>query len=270
MKTRIAVALCLWAILAALEGAAAFGCTYPAVQGVIDWKKETKPFPKIDILQDFHGQRWDAAPWDPAGHAAIDSAIFMPPTAQKLGDNVTFRNLTVAALARDCSVSSVTVWYWADVNNNQIADNQDLVKVGGTQQECGWHPLIQLDEDIPTNRAFNLFSESPDKTWEDKLRSGMSYLLLIEVHAEVGYQQICSFIFASDTIDTSGFPDRIEIVDFTTPGCAWDTYGPEAYRYFDGLPYPSRVPDGIEDREILWIRINQPPPSPGPRGSGGR
>jgi len=257
--------MCLWILATLLVGGVALGWESPAVQGVIDWKGETRPSPKIDFLQDVHEQGWDVANGDLAKHAAMDRTIFMPHALQKVGDSVTFRNLTVAVLTQNCSVSCVTVWYWGDVNNNGIADEDDKILVNNQLTPQSWKELVHLGSPIPENTAFNLFGGIAQGSG-NMLRSGLSYLLLIEVITD--NPPLDSYSFAG-AIDTSEFP-AVTIKDAGPATTSWGQQGVPAWGDLEGHAVPPGRWDGIDNREILWIRVNQPPPSPGPRGSGGR
>jgi hypothetical protein len=276
-------------LLTLLTAAAFAGPPMWSVQGVIDWSPFYYGSP--NTVHKVYDEKWNLSGQSLPDHAAKDGFVFLP-RDQDVDADVPFGTLAGAAaliLVKPIDPDYIDwyrIWVWADVNANGAADNLDLIwedangngKVDdGEMKKQNWQLLVQeaaapgwYDTVSGEAQIGNLLKSGPIQ-----LHAGMHYLLLLEVHGHIppdengryDSDEGTSLQFSSPVRLASS--DRIQ-VDYTpklsTSG--WDP-ADENLKYItkDGQPLtyngqPSSRQTGVDNFEMLWLRVNDPPRGP--------
>ena len=258
----------LMAILLPAGAAASFACDWWTVGGVIDWGSLN--YGSSTLVHRLEDGLWEEVIGEFADHAARDGYVLLPPTEQ--GDEkVQFRMLSGAtAVYRwpdedkgDTKVNWYQVWAWPDVNNNGKADS-------GDGKDQNW--IFMFDEEGDTYRysktgvgyIFNLLMNDPLP-----LPPGITYLLLLRVQGSATQNPSTTgtnleFV---NTVTLVEGEDKVQLGQAGPAGPeAWSKTEGELWEE-DGTPIGKYVDKGgndvgVDDHEILWIRVNRPPRGP--------
>jgi len=250
------------AILSLLAGALAIlavclvakACDWWVVQGVIDWseyyipgKPATQTPGVYPIYQDGYPDKLVGWGWDqPNGNGnlkcftANDGDILLP-RPEQIDADVSLGILAGGVVlekgpAADpgITVNWYEVWSWEDVNNNGLADPED-----GADQN--WKNLLEIGHP-EINKAIDLVPSSLG------LKSGKTYLLLIR--ASAGGKTNLQFYGGV----ALSWPN-LSITD-------WADLGQEGWQSSGSKKYTANWSSAVENREVLWVRINNPPAKP--------
>ena len=263
-KIFVTIAAMMLAVSASLAGLPQW-----TVQGVIDWSPyqygNAKPINRV-----YEG-RWHLASGNLRDHTACDGMIFTP-RAEDIDADVPFGIITGAAALQlvnpidPDNIDWYEIWMWIDVNNNGEADANDLID----DQEQNWTRLLYQDG-APSDKYYTDSGKADigDLIKSSKnLKAGNSYLLLIRVYGHIAADangrydadQGSSLQFTSP-VSVHDEEDQIE-VDYTKetaklPQEGWSaTNAPDKYLSCKGNDA------GVDDFEVLWIRVNNPPALP--------
>ena len=271
-----------------LIGTAALACDWWCVQGVIDWGSvpptsaiygPTATVHKVydgrwDPANDFREVRWDLAAPPPEMnpqptaaewlqmHAARDGFVFLPRDGD-FNKPVTFGTLAGAGvLRRGAAAASATidwyeVWAWADINGNGEADAYD--QLDGAPQN--WVMLFHkagapgpYDPVAGTADISNLLKDV--QTNQRQLQDGIYYLLLLRVHATRSETDSGTSLQFTDPLSRVG--EKVQLGQTAKlPTEGWSaTEWPAKYISKAGND------KGVDDFEVLWVRVNNPPRGP--------
>ena len=207
-------------------------------------------------------------------HAARDGFVFLP-RDEDFDKPVTFGMLAGAAVlyrgdaASTAAIDYYQIWAWADVNGNGEADPGDLLE-GGLEQN--WINLLHKsgapgngNDAAGTAPISNLIKHIPDEDEEDlHLQTGIQYLLLLRVHVTRSPGDSGSSLQFNGGIERDGETVRLA----QTPNLqreGWSSTAPPNPQYPElGHKYISKSGNdkGVDDFEVLWIRVNNPPRGP--------
>jgi hypothetical protein len=249
-----------------------------SVQGIIDWTGYYYGS-NTGSVQKVYDQQWNLLNQDLATHTANDGYVFLP-RDEDFDADIPFGTLTGAGVVHaDRSINSdcidwYNIWIWSDVNGNGKADNKDLVWQGGELKKQDWQLLVHVADKPGPLRPTDGQGDIANllKTGTVEIHAGAHYLLLLEVHAHVsngrgGYLEGSSLEFKGSLTVPS---DQYVQIEFTAKASSsgWDPQD-ENLKYFtaEGNPLDSdgnstTRANGVDNREILWIRVNNPPRGP--------
>ncbi len=288
------VLLCLTlAVGASLSNAG----TIWGLQGVIDWDADAfTDYSKCKAVTDIYAENGLNAASGTLPQTALKDGVFLVPRADEIDAQVDIRTLTGAAPLLISSpidpdyIDYYEIYAWEDVNNNGEADEDD--KIDGTEQNwtCILHTYGAPSEEYegqdaaePASREAYEPQYYDTTTGEAKisdlvkprssptsgvlpLRSGKSYLLLLRVHATIpsgpGHDgdsgTNLQFTGGVTPSMRTGWGDSVTVSTTTKePEEGWSaTEAPLKYLSSEGNS------SGVDDFEVLWVRVNNPPALP--------
>lgn len=231
------------------------------VQGVLDWAKvgagrcraSSQVVTTEEWRRNIFKECWD---WDePNGsithYTVKDEDIFLP-QARQIDAPISFGVMAGAVLTASQpghakpEIDRCEIWVWEDVNFNRKADPDD--RIDGVEQT--WRRLC-VSTPGEVNRIIDVIPDGSDFAHKRRgLFSGESYLLLIRVQAgKVTNFNFTGPVTVNDTTVTADPARRV--------ADEWAPSGHGAYGGHDGSGW-----SGVDDYEILWFRINNPPGPP--------
>lgn len=235
-----------------------------SVQGVIDWGYHN--YGQYTPIAKVYDEQWNSPSASLQGHAARDGIIFTP-RPQDIDASVPFGTMTGAAaliLVKPIDPDFIDwyeIWTWIDVNNNGQADAEDLVD--GRDQN--WSLLVH-QEGAPTQNYDTVTGKADISDLiksTANLKAGNSYLLLLRVHGHIPADENGRYDEDEGTSLQFSSPVTLEgdqiKVDYTSklPEEGWsDTEAPLKYLSSTGNY------SGVDDFEVLWVRVNNPPALP--------
>ncbi|MHC4983453.1 MAG: hypothetical protein ACYTF6_09860 [Planctomycetota bacterium] len=242
-KARIVEAL-FCALVCLVTAAPAAACNWWAVQAVIDF---TYLKPRVEGNTGVHeiykfGWRWDLASGDrPLEYYTVYDGDIFTPKPEQMDARIPFRIMAGGALLKkgpgadpDVGIDWYQLWAWEDTNNNGLADEGDRAQ--------DWLLLRHYSEVPRTNEAFDVVQSSLE------LQAGKTYLLLVRACADGK----TNLQFSGEV--SVAWP-YLEIV-------YWHGHGQEGWQSRGEGRFTNNWSPAVEDREVLWIRVNNPPAKP--------
>jgi len=272
-RQRLTCAAALVAALAAAVGAAR-ACTWWYVQAVIDWsgvEGAGDPKEPVNLHQIVAGKGWEDKK-DPEwpeveAYRLRDKDIMLPPPAPQLREN-NLRILSGAVVAEkgggvpeEMTVEWYRIWGWVDVNNNGAADENDTI--GNDEQN--WTCLNDITSEPPKvspseiNKEIDVLRGGYQPL---KLQAGLTYLLLIEAVVKLDDGRTRNSLECEGDVEIVG-EGELKLADTHTKTRSWEDEGNLRFCRYDGKNPDGTAKPGLDDFEVLWVRVNNPPAPPG-------
>lgn len=256
------------------------------LQGVIDWDADAfADYSKCKAVTDIYAENGLNAASGTLPKTALKDGVVLVPRAAELDAEVDIRTLTGAAPLLISSpidpdyIDYYEIYAWEDVNNNGEADEND--EIDGKEQNwtCVFHaygaPSEDYDAADPASREAYEPKYYDTKTGEAKisdllksgslpLTTGKTYLLLLRVHATIpsgpGHDgdSGTNLQFQGGVTPSTRWNGSVTVETTTKkPEEGWSAT--EARRKYLSSEGNS---SGVDDFEVLWVRVNNPPALP--------
>lgn len=260
------------------------------LQGVIDWG-DFADYSKCKAVTAIYAKNGLNAASGTLTQTALKDGVVLVPRAAEIDTEVDIRTLTGAAPLLICSpidpdyIDYYEIYAWEDVNNNGEADEND--QIDGKEQDwtCILHTYGAPSEEYDGQDAANLASreayepENYDTTTGEAkisdlvkprayptpgvlpLTTGKTYLLLLRIHATIpsgpGHDgDSGTNLQFQGGVTRSGASVTVSTTTKETEEGWSATEAPLKYLSNEGNS------SGVDDSEVLWVRVNNPPALP--------